>query len=140
MNLKWGKLGEELLKLCYWVKKLTPRFSNDVFKSATTSSPTTPSQLNPFVHRIKIPFVRPICFRGKEKVNPRGSLSDCNLCSWKVLWKNQPVNNKKCQLFPWMSFCGFLMNFGKELLGIVSHKYFNLIYVFVSFLEQINDR
>ena len=42
------------------------------WSSATTSSPTTPSQEKPFVQVVRKAEARPFCSHGNEKVNPRG--------------------------------------------------------------------
>lgn len=61
---------------------LTPRLLSASSRSSTTSRSTTPSQLKPFVHLIRNPFVKPNCLSGKEKVKPSGSLSVWSLCSY----------------------------------------------------------
>lgn len=43
------------------------------FRSLTTSSSTTPEQLNPLVQLFKYPFVSPTCLRGKLNVKPNGN-------------------------------------------------------------------
>lgn len=55
--------------------ELTPRLAMASFSSWTTSSPTTPEQLKPLVHRARIPLVSPSCVSGNENVKPRGSFS-----------------------------------------------------------------
>lgn len=54
---------------------LTPRLFSASFSIETTSSPTTPLQLKPFVHWDSRPLVKPSCFNGKLKVKPKGNCS-----------------------------------------------------------------
>lgn len=61
--------------------KFTPRLAIASLSNCTTSSPTTPEQLNPLVHLTSKPLVSPSCNSGKENVNPSGSLSAYTLCS-----------------------------------------------------------
>lgn len=63
---------------------LTPRRAIASFNNCTTSSFTTPSQLNPFVHRTNKPFVSPNCLSGNEKVKPSGRRSLYTSCSCQI--------------------------------------------------------
>ena len=60
---------------CHNNRILTPRRAIASLSNCTTSSPTTPEQLKPFVHLTSIPFVRPSCCNGNENVNPNGNRS-----------------------------------------------------------------
>ena len=51
----------------------TPIFLHALSNRSVTFSPTTPEVLKPFAHRVNVPFLKLLCFTGKEKVNPTTS-------------------------------------------------------------------
>ena len=75
--------------------------------SFTTSSPSTPEQLNPLVHLTNLPRAKPSCSHGNENVKPSGSTSSCNSRSktksdkQPAMWSNSssplPRNSKNVQ-------------------------------------------
>ena len=74
----------------------SPRRSMAACKCSTTSSPSTPEQLNPFVHFTRLAFARPFWAHGKENVNPRGktsswsSRSKTKSAKQSAIWSNSP--------------------------------------------------
>ena len=85
-------------------QSLTSRLLMASCSSLTTSSPSTPSHLKPFVQVIRRPTASPSCLQGKEKVKPSGSFWPTRLCScmklaihpaiWSKSWKKQGKRTK----------------------------------------------
>ena len=78
--------------------------------SCTTSSFSTPSHLNPFVHRTSRPQASPSCLHGNENVKPRGNdvavkpLSCIKLLIQFAMWSNNWKKKQEINIL--YTFCG----------------------------------